>query len=74
MASKAGKWLVSDLSMFFKEKPSQTQFMLLNFVLSADTMNTASGTLQVTDHHWLCTGHVFCPSYGPECCVVVSVH
>ena len=23
--------------------------------------------------HWLCAGHVFCPSYGPECCVVVSV-
>ena len=30
-------------------------------------------TLQVKDHHWLCAGHVFCPSYGPECCVVVSV-
>jgi len=36
-------------------------------------MNTASNTLQVTDHHWLCVEHVFCPSYGPECCVVFSV-
>ena len=27
----------------------------------------------VLQPHLAETGHVFCPSYGPECCVVVSV-